>query len=165
MNAINQIEKNLAGLFQEQDKLIADRDVEWAFRKYDALVEYKKTDEYATIAKKGAWGGMYDKLFSIAGGKTWYRIFSSNNRQSLEIVIREMAEMIAKKRTQKIASKLLKAGVSEVVSADVSYCPDGFRGVFWINGSRCVTIKSILAGGPVQRLHQRVLCNVSKEHS
>jgi hypothetical protein len=52
---------------------------------------------------------------------------------------------------------------AKIADGDVAWAmlPDGFRGVFWINGNRRVTVEAILAGGyNIQRLHQRVLCNV-----
>lgn len=161
MNAIQNIANSLQAFFVEQDLKIAHADVLWALERRKALYDFKKTEEYTELSKKGAWGGVYDRMFGICGGKTWYAVFTQNSKEGVEEYVRKNAAAIAKARNAKIAAKLLKAGVEAVEKADVGYCTDGFRGLFWINGNRCVTIEVILAGGyNIQRLHQRVLCNV-----
>lgn len=161
MTAIETIAQSLQTFFAEQDSKIADADVAWALERRAALYEFKKTEEYAELNKRGAWGGVYDRLFGICGGKTWYAVFTQNSVPGIEEFMRKNAASTAKARNAKIAAKLLKAGVEAVEKAEVGYCTDGFRGLFWINGNRCVTIEVILAGGyNIQRLHQRVLCNV-----
>lgn len=163
MNAIQTIADKLQAFFAEQDAKIADGDVAWALERRAALYEFKKTEEYAELNKRGAWGGVYDRMFGICGGKTWYAVFTENSIAGIEAFMRKNAAATAKARNAKIAAKLMKAGVEAVEKAEVGYCTDGFRGLFWINDSRRVTIEVILAGGyNIQRLHQRVLCNVSK---
>lgn len=160
-NAVKSIADALERFFAEQDEKIAEDDVRWALERRTALLDFKKTDEYADLNKRGAWGGVYPRMFDICGGKTWYAVFSDNTAAGTEAFMRKNAAAVARARDTKLAAKLVKAGVDAVAAAEVVYTPDGFRGCFRINGERLVTIDVILAGGyNIQRLHQRVLCSV-----
>jgi hypothetical protein len=160
-NAINSIIASLETLFAEQDAKIAADDVRWAMGRVAAIKEFKASEKYAELRKKGAWGGMYPALFEIAGGKTWYGIFTQNSPAGIAEFMAKNSAATAEKRTAKIASKLLKAGVEHVESATVAYTKDGFQGVFIVNGNRRVTLDVIYAGGwNIQRAHQRVLVKV-----
>lgn len=155
------IAQALAPFFAEQDAKLAAADLEWAMGRVQALREFKQTAEYAGLNKKGAWGGVYDRLFAIAGGKTWYSAFEGRSLSMIEELMAKNSASVAKARNAKIAAKLAKAGVTEVTSAEVGYCKDGFNGYFRVNGDKMVIIDSILAGGyNIQRLHQRGLVTV-----
>ena len=164
MNALTTITQQLAPLFAEQDAIVEARDVDWALGRAEALREFKATDEYRALSAKGAWGGVYDKLFDICGGKTWYGVFNGSSNAAIEEFARKNAQSRAAKRNAKIAAKLATAGVTEVIDAKVGYCRDGFNGWWRINGDRIVSIESIMVGGHnIQRLHQRVLVKVKQQ--
>lgn len=154
----------LAEVFAPMDAEVLAASKEWARGRVVALKEYKASEEYAAISKKGAWGGMYDKLFAIAGGKTWYNVFTGNTASAIEAFVTKNCAAIVAKRNASIAAKLLKAEVTEVLSEEFTSTRDGFDGVFVVNtntGKKVVTINTIRAGGyNVQCLHLRVLVKV-----
>lgn len=157
MTAVKSIIASLETFFAEQDAKIADADVAWAMGRVAAIEEFQANTKRVA---GDAWT-YYPKLHAIAGGKTWYNMFYGRNAAMIEEMMRKGAKSTADKRNFKIAKKLTDKGVDEVKSAEVGYCPDGFRGTFIINGDRKVTIEAILAGGyNIQRLHQRILVNV-----
>lgn len=161
MCAVNEIIKALNNFFAEQDQKIEESNVTWAMGRVAALKEFKASDKYKELNAKGEFGGKYPALYAIAGGKTWYQLFAYSNKSGIEEFVRKNAKAVVAKRNAKIAAKLTAAGVTEVVTASVDYCTDGFNGLFTVNGNRTVRIESIVAGGyNIQRLHQRVLINV-----
>lgn len=162
MTAIQQIAQALAGFFAEQDRAAEKSQIDWALNQAAILREFRASAEYQDLRKKGAWA-LYEKLHALAGGKAWYQVLDKNNDNSITAFCIKNAQAAAEKRNTRIAAKLEAAGVTEVISAQVGYCRDGFNGVFRINGNRTVTVQSILAGGyNIQCLHQRVLVKVSK---
>jgi hypothetical protein len=151
-------------VFAPLDAEVLESSQEWARGRVAALREYKASEAYAEISKKGAWGGMYTKLFAIAGGKTWYNVFTGNGSAWIENFVTKNCAAIVAKRNASIAKKLAAAGVTEVVSEKFMHTRDGFDGVFIVNtdnGTKRVSIDTIRAGGyNIQCLHLRVLVKV-----
>ncbi|KAI9549455.1 hypothetical protein GHT06_001855 [Daphnia sinensis] len=157
MTAIKTIMNSLETFFAEQDAKVADGEVKWAFERAAAMKEFKSNPENRKMNQYS----YYEKLFAVAGGKTWYNIFDGRNATMIEELVRKNSKSKNDKRNARIAAKLLKSGVTEVTDAKVAYCQDGFRGHFVVNGDKIVTVESILVGGyNIQCLHQRVLVNV-----
>lgn len=161
MNAAQQIAKALENFFAEQDDLALQSQTAWAIKTASALRAFRASAEYQELRKKGAWA-LYERLHAMAGGKGWYQVLSQGDNAIIAHCTK-VSKATVEKRNTSIAAKLEASGVTEVTSAHVAYCSDGFNGVFHVNNDRTVTVQSILAGGHnIQCRHQRVLVKVSK---
>jgi len=156
------IEGQLAGVFEAVDAENKARLVAWGLERKAAIVEFKASDEGRAL-RKDQWA-YYGKLFALAGGKGWYKVFNDHGEAGVQAAMEKHAELIAAARRQKIAAKLAAFGVGEIEKAEYARSADGFQGV-WIvqsdKGRVRVEIDVIYAGGyNIQILHQRVLVKV-----
>lgn len=156
------ITTRLDELLAPMDAEVLEATQEWAKDRAQALREFKTSDEYKAISRDAS--RLYGRMFEIAGGKTWYRVFNGNSQAIIaEFVAKNCAAIVAK-RNASIAAKLAKAGANEVISEELARTKDGFNGTFVINtdaGRKVVTIDTIMAGGyNIQCLHLRVLVKV-----
>ena len=160
MNTTTQIIAKLNEVFAPMDAEVLENTQAWAKRRVAALNEFKQSEEYKSI--RGT--ERYAKLFDIAGGKTWYNVFDGRNASMIEECIVKHCANVAASRNKSIEQKLVKSGVTEVISETFTQTTDGFDGIFVVNtdvGKKVVTINTIYAGGyNVQCLHLRVLVKV-----
>ena len=151
---------SLNNVFKKFDDEVLESSKRWAIERAAAVREFKSSEEYKNL---NCWQ-VYDRLYAIAGGKTWYNIFDGRSKSMIEAAVEKNHNSIISKRNASIAKKLEKASVTEVVSEEYVFTRDGFNGIFIVNtnsGSKRVTIDTIYAGGyNVQCLHLRVLVKV-----
>lgn len=164
MNAIETITTKLNEVFKPLDEKVLAESKKWARERQEAIWDFEKSDECQELRRvKNTWK-RYDRLFTIAGGKSWYQVFTSYIGEQLDDYIAKNCRSIAAKRNASIAAKLNKAGVTEVVSEEFTSTNDGFDGLFIVNtdaGQKKVTINTVYAGGyNIQCLHLRVLVKV-----
>lgn len=162
MNAVKKILTSLEEVFAPMDAEVLASSQAWAKGRAEALKEFKASEEYQAL--RGNTWALYGKLHAIAGGKTWYAVFTGNSTAGIEEFMAKNCAMTVASRNARIAKQLEKAGVTEVASTTYTQTRDGFDGVFVVNtnsGSKTVTVNTIRAGGyNIQCLHLRVLVKV-----
>lgn len=156
------IEQLDQAIFAEMDARVLEETKLWAIGRTKAIHEYTSSEEYKD--RSIHYSVKYEKLFAIAGGKTWYNIFDGRNQEMIDEIIVKHCAAVAKRRNASIAKKLEKAGVTEALELTFESSHDGFHGVYRINtnaGEKRIIIESIYAGGyNIQCLHMRVLVKV-----
>lgn len=164
MTAFQTIADALAKEFAAIDAQQTERNLVWAKERVVALFEYKASADYNERSKKGAWGGQYQKMFDICGGKTWFQVLQYGFSAHAQEFVKKNTEANAKKRDAKIAQKLVALGITQVTKAEMKYNDGGFDGLFTVEteqGPKLIVINTIYAGGfNIQCFHQRTLVKV-----
>lgn len=161
-NAITKISESLKAVFAPMDVEVLAASQQWAKARVSAIAAFKASDEYQALRHNQ--NRLYAQLFAIAGGKTWYKAFDGRNATMIEEFVEKNCKATAESRNAVIVRKLVKAGVTEVISETYTRTADGFNGNFAVmtdKGEKFVRVNTIRAGGyNIQCLHLRVLVTV-----
>lgn len=165
--AIRKILSQLSEIFAPMDKEVLAASKEWAIGRMKALHDFKQSAECQALrsnqGKYSLWT-YYNRLYEIAGGKTWYNVFDGRGQEAVLEFVEKNCQATITKRNAKIAQKLEKASVTEIVSERYRHSDDGFDGVYAVNtnaGEKTVKISTVRAGGyNIQCLHLRVLVSI-----
>jgi hypothetical protein len=162
--AVTAIIKSLDEVFSPMDAEVLAATKVWAEERMAAVAAFRASDEAKEyLARRDSWG-YYDRVFALAGGKSWYQALNGRNQAGREEVVTKNCAAIAAKRNAGIAKKLQAAGVTSVESTTYTRTTDGFDGTFVVltdAGRKVVTVNTIRAGGyNIQCLHLRVLTKV-----
>lgn len=161
MNAATKIMAKLNEVFTPLDSEVLAASLQWAKQRKQAMLEFQSSDEYKAL--RGNSVKRYNRVIEIAGGKSWYGVMCGCDESIAEFVTKNCAR-IAESRNTRITDKLKKAGITEILSEEISHTDDGFNGVFGINtdqGPKRVKVETVRAGGHnIQCLHLRVLVKI-----
>ena len=152
---MNNLLNQLTDALVQADAVNLEKSKEWALHKLAQLQAYK---DVTPILQRS-----FDQMFGITGGKAWYEQMSYG-KTSLLAFVEKNNKKNAEKRNAKIAAQLEKAGITEVISGDITWNKDGFDGVFKVNtdkGVKTVRVETIYAGGyNIQCFHVRTLVKI-----
>lgn len=165
---MSKLTNELKVTFADMDANLLAMTLEWAAKRRDALKAWKESDDAKKLQaipyKDGGQRAYYDAAYAIAGGATWFQLFSYyNEEQQIERITKD-CKRTAEARNFKIAKKLAAKDITTVGENILSKTAKGYFGTYTIatdKGNRLVKIECISAGGyNIQCWHYRVLCNV-----
>lgn len=111
------MQNELNNAFAKLNEEIATRQMDWASARRDAVKA--KAEELAPMRlQMGEWA-YYDKMFAVAGGKTWYAILT---QYDWAVLVRKNTEALIAKRDANITKALKKAGITEIPAFDLLAC-------------------------------------------
>jgi hypothetical protein len=159
MTAFDQMIAALEAEFAATDAAFVADSQAWAKGRAQALRDFRASAEAQAMRRDQ--GRYYDRLFNIAGGKSWFNLIDGRSAAGVEEVVAKNCAAVIRARNARIAAKLQSVGAVEVTGSTFAHSKDGFDGTFVVltdAGKKWITINTIFAGGyNIQCRHQRTL--------
>jgi N-methylhydantoinase A/oxoprolinase/acetone carboxylase beta subunit len=161
---IVELMETIEDLMEDNDNQVANEMADDAIQLQTKYWEFKRNGGFSNLQKEYPnHSRFYEKLFAMFGGKTMYNLISQYSASDVRARVIKSHMNTCAARNSRIAAKLEKAGVNNITEMKSVYSHSGFNGTYTCDsntGPKIITIETIVAGGPVQRLHNRVLVNV-----
>lgn len=161
---IQELIETIEDLMAENDNQVANAMADDAIALQAKYWEFKRNGGISNLQKEYPnHFRFYEKLFAMFGGKTMYNLISEYSATDVRAKVIKSHMNTCTARNTRIAAKLEKAGVKNITEMQSAYSYSGFNGTYTCEsntGPKIITIETIVAGGPVQRLHNRVLVHV-----
>lgn len=122
----------------------------------------RRASRRSTIEKQVRGKFDYPEVWASCGGKGWYKLLEWCDADLTEILTKDHKKKVSE-RNAKIAKKFFDAGIKEVIEGKETQTINGFEGTWFFEtdtGRKRIELQVILAGGPVQCLHSRVLVKI-----
>lgn len=132
MNAFTKIINDLNEIFAPIDADVRETFIKWALGRSEALSAWRNDPAQKELRKNIGIHAYYDQMWSVAGGKGWYKIISENGVKGITEIAGKKADKLVEARNAKIAKKLNDLGVTEVLSQELTRTGNGFHGFFKI---------------------------------
>lgn len=162
MTIIEKIISDLNEVLASFDAANAAKAREWAAGRKAALRAFEISDERKEMGRDQH--KLYQHLFALAGGKTWYNIFYGRNQAMIDEIMDKNSAAIVAKRNALIAKKLADKGITEVIEKKIAHKDGGVDCLISVAtdaGIKWIEIETIVAGGySIQCLHNRTLVKV-----
>lgn len=161
MKIIEKIIADLNEVLKDFDAANAAKAREWSAGRKAAMRKYEEENRGQGRIDQHKY---YTGLFAVAGGKTWYNIFSGRNQAMVDEIMDKNSAAIVAKRNALIAKKLAAFNVTSVNEMQTAFHDGGvdcFIAIETDAGRKTIEINTIVAGGyNIQCLHNRTLVKV-----
>jgi len=135
------MQEQLNKAFAELNQKMLERQLQWAMTRREAVKEL--IEELKPLRRKmGEWE-YYGKVFSAAGGKTWFNMIEGRNADQIRELIEKNVNGLIAKRDAKIINGLAKKGITEIPDFELVEFSDGYEGIFYIGETRSLLVVTI----------------------
>lgn len=160
---ILELMETIEDLMSETDAIDCQKEVQRVLQARQNGREWVASQEGKDARSMGEWT-YYAKAYTAFGGKTIFNLVQGRGVADITEIVTKRHQASCDARNARIAAKLTAKGITDIAEIDSLYGQASFSGRYSCrDGSgvqRLIKIDTILAGGPVQCLHNRVLVKI-----